>query len=166
MAKNWFSRYVKVAVVVLWFWGAISSFDKTPLVVMEGRQKSDYYLKIMEQVMLPFAEKKMPISWLYQQDNAPIHVSSESLHWFNEQHAWLLQWPARSPNLNPIENVCSWVSRKVYEGNKQFETTSELLEAVLRVWDQVPDSLISKLLLSMNSRLVEVLERGGAKSSY
>lgn len=87
------------------FWGAFSAFGKTKLVVMEGRQATKDYLKIMEEVMVPFAEENMPLSWIYQQDNVPIHVSHDALNWFTEKNIRLPQWPSRSPDLNPIENL-------------------------------------------------------------
>jgi hypothetical protein len=42
---------------------------------------------------------------IFQQDNASIHMSGHSLVWFAEKNIPLLDWPARSPDLNPIENL-------------------------------------------------------------
>ncbi|KAJ4437745.1 hypothetical protein ANN_17891 [Periplaneta americana] len=38
---------------------------------------------------------------IFQQDNAAIHVSAKSKKWFLEKGITLLNWPSRSPDLNP-----------------------------------------------------------------
>lgn len=86
-------------------WGGISVHGQTPLMFMVGRQATSDYLKIMEEVIIPFGQDNMPIRWIYQQDNAPIHVSKDALDWVSEQRFDLMKWPARSPDLNPIENL-------------------------------------------------------------
>lgn len=36
------------------------------------------------------------------------------MEFFEEQDVKLFSWPARSPDLNPIENVWALLARKVY----------------------------------------------------
>lgn len=37
-----------------------------------------------------------------------------------------MAWPAYNSSLNPVENVLGLLSRKVYQGNKQFDTLDQL----------------------------------------
>lgn len=60
------------------FWGAFSHFGKTPLVEMHDRQTFEAYTKSIEEHILPSTDEHMPVSWEYQQDNAPIRVSQHS----------------------------------------------------------------------------------------
>ncbi|GBM49892.1 hypothetical protein AVEN_92158-1 [Araneus ventricosus] len=43
--------------------------------------------------------------YLFQQDNASVHASQTSKSWFDTNFVKLLDWPARSPDLNPLENL-------------------------------------------------------------
>ena len=40
---------------------------------------------------------------IFQQDNNPKHTSKRAQKWFEEQEIKLLDWPAQSPDLSPIE---------------------------------------------------------------
>ena len=39
-------------------------------------------------------------------------------------------WPPYSPDLNTMENVLRWLSRKVYDGGKQYEDVASLINAI------------------------------------
>lgn len=150
----------------LMVWGAFAMHGRCELAIMAGRQKTEDYLRIMESHLLPFADENMPITWTYQQDNAPIHVSVKAKSWFEEQHIRLMDWPARSPDLNPMENVWGWLSRAVYANNRQFVSTSELKDCIFDNWSKMPQELVTKLVTSMHNRAVAVIERRGLTIDY
>ena len=54
--------------------------------------------------------------WIFQQDNAAIHNASITKKYLLEQKLRLLDHPACSPDLNPIENLWRLIVAKVYEG--------------------------------------------------
>jgi transposase len=50
---------------------------------------------------------------MYQQDNTPCHKAKSVTELFKQNNINVLQWPARSPDLNPIENVWTVLDRKL-----------------------------------------------------
>ena len=64
------------------------------------------------------------------QDKASIHTSQETRGWFNEQNILVLPHPAKSPNLNPIENLWVIGARRVYAKGRQFGGRESLKQAM------------------------------------
>ncbi|KAG3078758.1 hypothetical protein PI124_g19736 [Phytophthora idaei] len=76
-----------------------------------------------------------------------------------------MKWPARSPDLTPIENLWAILSRTVYNnGKKHYSSVAELRAAVLAAWDAVDEATLAKLVDSMPKRLVGMLDKKGNKT--
>ncbi|GMF17422.1 unnamed protein product [Phytophthora fragariaefolia] len=117
--------------------------------------------------MLPYAHMHFGLGYIFQQDNPSIHTSKRTAEFFEEQEVLVMKWPARSPDLNPIENLWAILSRTVYDnGKKQYSSVSELREAVLAAWESVDQATLATLVDSMPKRLVEVLEKKRGKTHY
>ncbi|KAG2761572.1 hypothetical protein PC116_g9081 [Phytophthora cactorum] len=78
----------------------------------------------------------------------------------------LLVWPARSPDLNPIENVWAILARKVYSRGKQYNSLQDLTAAVMVAWDSVTIKELRDLIDTMPSRCFEVARKGGDTTHY
>jgi hypothetical protein len=147
-------------------WAAFSWEGTSKLVFLRGTQASPDYINTLQFNMLAFYEQKHGNSALFQHDNASIHASRLTKEWLKSQEIALMKWPARSPDLNPIENLWSFLARKVYEDSRQYNSIEELETAIQRCWNMTPRSLIEKLILSMGDRCWEVAQAAGGKTKY
>ena len=57
---------------------------------------------------------------MYMHDNAKPHVSKLTNEWLKDNNINVIDWPAYSPDLNPIENVWIILVRMVYANGKQY----------------------------------------------
>lgn len=147
-------------------WGGFSAVGKTELAVLVGKQNSEHYVYTMSEYLLPFAHRNYGTDFLYQQDNASIHTSSTSVEFFAEHGVSVLDWPARSPDLNPIENVWAIMSREVYQNGKQYDSVSTLTKAVIEAWKNIQQVTLTTLIESMPRRCIEVIKKQGNKTHY
>uniref|UniRef100_A0A1I7WSH2 DDE_3 domain-containing protein n=1 Tax=Heterorhabditis bacteriophora TaxID=37862 RepID=A0A1I7WSH2_HETBA len=69
------------------------------------------------------------ISFTFQQDNVTIHTNRSTKIWLKNSDVDTLDWPSRSLNLNPMENLWASLVRRNNANNPQFETIKDLQSA-------------------------------------
>ncbi|GFW00050.1 transposable element Tcb1 transposase [Trichonephila clavipes] len=92
--------------------GGIGYHSHTPLVRIAGTLNSQRYIsEVLEPVVLPYLQGLATA--IFQQDNARPHVARIVQRFFVNHQIELLLWPARSPNISPIENMWFMVAQRL-----------------------------------------------------
>jgi hypothetical protein len=102
--------------------------------------------------------------WWFQQDNASPHTAGTSRDWFHNHGVDLIDWPAWSPDLNPIEQLWNDLKRRVYE--RHARTMEELERHVTEEWAAIDLNFIARICRNMPQRLQQVIANKGHKISY
>lgn len=147
-------------------WGAICENGAAYLCRLKGKIKAVNYQKMLDDEIFGQDLTNLPEDFIFQQDNAPVHVARSSKAYFERRQIPLLKWPPYSPDLNIIKNLWAIVSKKVYENGKEYKTADELWESVCHHFLTIPYETIKKLYQSIPARLMRVLELGGKRTEY
>lgn len=150
----------------LMVWGGFSFHGTLPIAWITTRMSAQDYVSLLDVSLVDHAEDLMGSEMIFQQDNASIHTARLTRDFFEERNIDVLDWPACSPDLNPIENLWGWLVRQVYAGGKQYDNILDLKNAIRDGWNAIPKRLLETLVLSMKDRLVDVIARGGGSTNY
>nr|XP_033491379.1 tripartite motif-containing protein 16-like protein [Epinephelus lanceolatus] len=140
-------------------WGGISLGGRTALhVLARGSLTAIRYRdEILRPIVRPYAGAVGP-GFLLMQDNARPHVAGVCQQFLQDEGIDAMDWPARSPDLNPIEHIWDIMSRSIHQRHVAPQTVQELADALVQVWEEIPQETIRHLIRSMPRRCREVIQ--------
>ena len=103
-----------------------------------------------------------PTTFLFMHDNARPHIPIKVEKMLHDFGIKLLQdYPAHSPDLNPIENVWSWIAN--YVNSHRPTDRRSLISLIQKGWNEIPQSKIQAYIDNLPARLQAVEKAGGAR---
>lgn len=145
----------------LMVWAAFGWNGRTALHIIEGHANAQRYIQALNNMLLPHLGQIADGPAIFQQDNAPIHTAQLTRQWLQQHNIATLPWPAKSPDLNPIENLWGIMVRRLYAGGRQYNSVEELRAAAIAIWNTIPQEQMRDLIRSMPNRTDLVLEANG-----
>ena len=107
---------------------------------------------------------------LWVQDGDPSQNSARAKRAMSCANAVLLSIPARSPDINRIENIFRLVSKKLrldaLELGIQFESYKQFEERVIKTIRRIPVDVINKTILSMDKHMTSIIKHNGGRIKY
>lgn len=117
-------------------WGCFASNGVGKLVLIDGLMDAKQYVKIIEKNVPRTARKLFGFDdYLFQQDNDPKHTSERAYEAFDRLGIEVMEWPAQSPDLNPIENLWSYLDRKCK--HRRCRNAEELFRQLCEAWNSL-----------------------------
>ncbi len=143
--------------VICWCWSTVF-FTVSPV-------NTAIYQEILEHVMLPSAYKLYgDADFIFQQDMAPAHTAKCTKSWFNDHGVTVLDWPANSADLNPIENLWSIIKRKMRDTRPH--NADDLKAAIKATWASITPEQCHMLIVSMPRCIDAVIHAKGGLTKY
>ncbi|KAF2356825.1 Transposase Tc1-like [Trinorchestia longiramus] len=151
------------------FWAAIIGNELVaPFKVADGvKITAKLYIKFIKEHLL-FWYKMKSLAFrkdmVFMYDNAPSNaarITTEYLESVFARHGKIMQWPACSLDINPIENLWSILKRKIHSGGRQYTSKDGLWNAVLTAVKETSSDEIKNLTSSMDERLFSFVNEHG-----
>ncbi|KAL0881938.1 hypothetical protein ABMA27_001695 [Loxostege sticticalis] len=138
-------------------WAGISAESRAELVVIENGSLTAprYVEEILNEHVGPFLVNMVAHS-IFMQDNARPHSAHLVNAYIQDVDITRMEWPARSPDLNPIEHLWDEIGRCVKQRSPAAAILRELRNALVEEWSNIDQNRIRKVN-SMAHRLNEVI---------
>ncbi|MBW0542301.1 hypothetical protein O181_082016 [Austropuccinia psidii MF-1] len=154
-------------------WGGFCAAHRSSIVFLDGRMNSQEMVQqVYHPALCPFVKQMEQAPWirgrhrlLLMEDNMPIHTAAFSSQWCKQNSILQMEWPAHSPNLNPIEKI--WKSMKSQISKLyQPQNLEELKHAIWSCCRDIHPGILNDYLRSMPRRIQMVINQCGGPTSY
>ncbi|GFW40006.1 transposable element Tcb2 transposase [Trichonephila clavipes] len=134
-------------------WGGIMLGSRTDLHIFDAGSVNG--TRYCNEILLPYVRLfrgAMGLQFLFMDDNAPCHRTVAAQQLLESEDIERMDWPARSPDLNLIEHVWDFLSRRLAARTLPPVTIREIRLELQHEWAAMPQQLIDTLILSMGRR--------------
>ncbi|GFT95794.1 transposable element Tc3 transposase [Trichonephila clavipes] len=144
-------------------WAGISLGGHTDLHVFHGGTVTGlrYRDEILDPYVRPYAAA-IGNDFILMDDNARPHQARIVEEYLEDHGLERMEWPALSPDLNPIEHLWDYLGREVAALNPPPRSLHELKQGLLCVWSSLPIPVSDNLINSMGNQCRQCIQvRGG-----
>lgn len=151
----------------LMVWGGITVNDRTDLVIIRnGSLTARRYIDEVLDVQVRHRAEAGGDNFIFMHDGARPHAAGLVREYLQVHNISTLDWPACSPDLNPIEHVWDQLGRSIRSRQNQPTTLDDLETALREEWERLPQENLRRLIRSMPRRIRAVITARGGNTRY
>ena len=165
--SNWFGRKEYKAVTKGKILGFTAANGAQLFVRCPSPWNSGAFAKLVRKRVGPFFQRAFPHRRTFRilLDSEPLLHTEEATAALSEFGITAMSgWPKYSPDLNPQENVWSWLEKAVRDDEQKSDTYAVFCRRLLRVAQRYPGA--AGLIGTMTDRIQKVLDAKGGMTKY
>ncbi|GFT08706.1 transposable element Tcb1 transposase [Trichonephila clavipes] len=147
-------------------WGGIILGSRTDLHVQSVMMTGHIYRDVILEQHVRLFRGAIGAEFLFMDDNARPHRANILDECLQSEDITRMDWPAYSPDLNPIEHVWDMLGRRIAARQPPLTCLPELRRALLDEWCNIPQDQIDNLILSMPRRCKACIASSGRHTLY
>jgi transposase len=149
------------------FWGCFSREGVGSMVPLYESVTGSTHITRLKRYVVPTMRRRFSCGngW-FQEDNARPHKTKGAAAFHRKSRLRVLDWPAQSPDLNPIENLWAELKKSIRKRKTKPTNLTQLKRLVKVSWKAIPKSLIENLVDSMPDRIQAVIAAEGGPTRY
>ncbi|GBM34711.1 Transposable element Tcb1 transposase [Araneus ventricosus] len=147
-------------------WGGIILGSRTDLHVQSVTMTGHIYRDVILEQHVRLFRGAMGAEFLFMDDNARPHRANIVDECLQSEDITRMDWPAYSPDLNPIEHVWNMLDRRIAARQPPPTCLPELRRALPDEWCNIPQDQIDNLILSMPRRCKACIASSGRHAPY
>lgn len=142
-------------------WGCMTTQGPGFMCKIDGKMDQHLYKTILEGELA----KKIdfyglnPREVIFQHDNCPIHKAKTAAEYLQNREYQVLEQPAQSPDLNPVENLWSKVKRELNKYEPPPNGMIEFWARIQETWGQKITVNDCMVLIESISRSIEAVRK-------
>ncbi|GBO03500.1 hypothetical protein AVEN_181855-1 [Araneus ventricosus] len=148
-------------------WAGIATNGRTDLYVSPGGSVTAvrYRNEFLHPLIRPFIAG-IGIDAIFMDDNARPHGARLVRSYLKSETIPQMAWPARSPDLNPIEHVWDMLVRRIAGRSVPPGTLHDLQQTLLQEWTLLPQQAINDIIASLPRSCQACISTRGYHTRY